>query len=323
MESKNEDKKKFYGNTWHDYCISHDPKEIEKIIREEYILSKNREIHLDVFDDDSENRIKTIIFIHGTAVYSRFYAELVYDLFIKGYRVIALDLPGHGLSGGKRGHFTMNDLTGAIHDVVSFALEKWTGHFFLMGSSLGGIITLYSVANDERIHAAICSNTAVCDGKSYKKLLNLKGIYKYLAPLVPFLAKIFPILRLSVWKYLDIDELIHDKTLLREMKPIIMADECISDKYSLKSLAAQIKSPLARPIQEITTPVMIINGSDDVLFSIEYMQEIFDMLENSPQKKLEIIGPNASHLILHEKREECVNKIHSWLSSLKLKENEN
>ena len=44
----------------------------------------------------------------------------------------------------------------------------------------------------------------------------------------------------------------------------------------IKSLDTQMRAPMVRPIEEIRTPTMILNGSHDVLFSVEYMKEILD-----------------------------------------------
>ena len=93
---------------------------------------------------------------------------------------------------------------------------------------------------------------------------------------------------------------------------LLLADRLLSDKYTLKSILTQMRAPLAHPAETIETPIMIINGSDDVLFSVEYMKEILDRLAKSQNKKLEII-PNSAHLILQENRAESLNRIIKWL----------
>lgn len=296
---------------WFNYCIDSDPQEIKSHITETYITSNKKRIHLDVYDSP-ESRVKAgIIFIHGTAVYSRFYTEFLYQLYKKGYQVIAPDLPGHGLSEGRRGHFDMELLSNAVYDVTSHMLDNYAKKVVVMGSSLGGITTLYAVANDDRIAAGVCHNVAIFNEGAYKRIVHVSGIVNLLKPLVPYFAKILPTLRLSVWRYLPIDNLVQDQALLERVN-ILLEDEILASKYTLKSLATQMRAPLARPIEEITTPIMIINGTNDVLFSLEYMQEIYERLQSSRNKRLEII-PDSSHLILHERREECLSRITSWL----------
>lgn len=295
---------------WFNYIVDFDPKEIQNAIHEEYIVSQKKKIHLDIYgQDDADLRIN-VIFIHGTAVYSKIYAEFCYALYKEGYRVIAPDLPGHGLSEGRRGHFTMKEFTATIYDVTSYVIEKYGENIAVMGSSLGGITTLYAVANDERIKTGICHNAAIFNEGAHKKIVHVKGIYKILKPLVPLFARILPTLRISVWAYLDAHKLVQDKWL--DKVDILLVDKLLTDRYTLKSILTQMREPLACSAETIETPIMIINGSNDYLFSVEYMQEILDRLENSRNKKLEII-PNSAHLILQEHREESISQVKEWL----------
>ncbi|MHA1309504.1 MAG: alpha/beta fold hydrolase [Candidatus Helarchaeota archaeon] len=303
-----------YDDTWFNYCIDADPTTIKNAISEIYITGNNKKIHLDIFGKNDESLKTNIIFIHGTAVYSRFYAEFLYNLYKNGFRIIAPDMPGHGLSEGKRGHFNMKELISTIYDITTYVIENYGENVAIMGSSLGGITALYATANDERIKAAICHNAAIFNEGAHKKIVKVKGFIKYLKPLLPFFSKLFPTLRLSVWIYLDPKSLIKSDEWDEKVE-ILLRDKFLSDKYTLKALATQMRAPLAKPIENIKTPIMIINGSNDVLFSIEYMKEIFDRLVNSQNKKLVII-PDSAHLILHENRNESLHKIVNWLNSI-------
>ncbi|MHA1820590.1 MAG: alpha/beta hydrolase [Promethearchaeota archaeon] len=123
-----------------------------------------------------------ILFIHGTAVYSRFYAEFLYKLARQGFNVVAMDMPGHGLSSGSRGDFTLMKLVSSVRGVISFIMDTFLSKkspgpennknnnkkvatipkIILLGSSLGGIMAFYtsSIEND-RISASICMNAAL------------------------------------------------------------------------------------------------------------------------------------------------------------------
>lgn len=302
-------------NTWYNYCLEIDPEMVEATIIEEYFTSNRRKIHLDIYGKNEDLK-RTIIFIHGTAVYSRFYIDFLYSLYQKRYRIVALDLPGHGLSEGRRGHFDMKLLTSTIFDLTTHVIENYGEQIVVMGSSLGGITALYCVANDNRIQAGVCHNAAILNEGAHKKIVKVSWGYRILKPLVPLLAKLLPTLRISVWTYLKAEELFQDE-ILRAKMDIVMNDRLVSDKYTLKALATQMRAPPPRPLEEIETPVMLINSDHDVLFSVEYMQEIFDRLKKSRNKRLEII-PNAAHLVLHEKREEVIQRITSWLDEVLL-----
>lgn len=308
------------NTTWHHYIQGGtDPKSIENVITEKYIKSpsnRNIDLHLDIYDDKQggSKRAVTIIFIHGTAVYSRFYAEFLYGLFRLGYRIVALDLPGHGLSGGKRGHFDIHELVSSVFDVVSYVIDNFSGKYVLLGSSLGGITALYSAAYDSRLHAVICMNAALLNEKAHNEIVKVKGFYKILKPFVPLFAKIIPILGLNVWIYLDPKLLVKNQESLN-LIDVIMNDPLITSKYTLKALATQMTAAPVKRIEEIETPIMLINGSNDVLFSTDFIEKIYNRLEKSKNKAFEVI-PNSSHLIFNENIEECLSRIDNWINKV-------
>ena len=227
--------------------------------------------------------------------------------------MIGIDLPGHGLSEGKRGHFTMDFLVSTVHDITTHVINKFGENVILAGSSLGGFTSLYAISADDRIKAGVCNNAAILNEEAHKKIVQLKGIYKVLRPVMPFFARILPTFRLSVWIYLNIENLVYNKDLLPIFETFIKTDRLVSDKYTLKSLLTQMKAPLPNPIEGIETPILIINGDDDVLFSVEYMEEVIERLEKSRNKRLEII-PNSAHLIFHENRDDSIDRIVKWLN---------
>ena len=257
-----------YNDYWFNYVFKTDPQEIKDAVKQEYITSQGLKIHLDIFDN-KEFLDNTVIFIPGTAMYSRFYAEFCYNLFKKGFRVVVPDMQGHGLSEGPRGHFTMDGFTQTTYDVTSHVLDTFGGKVAIMGSSLGGITALYSAANDdERLSAAICHNAALFDENAYKKIVPIKGILRVLLPMVPIAAKIAPRAKASVWLYLKAERLAKSEEMLSKID-ILKKDKLLSHKYSAKSLRAQQMDPMAKKIEDISTPVMIINSDGDVLFSVE------------------------------------------------------
>jgi len=301
-----------YKDYWFNYVLEADPQEIKNIIKEEYITSDGLKIHMDIYDNE-ESLDKTIIFIHGTSVYSRFYVEFLYNLFQKGFRIVAPDMIGHGLSEGKMGHFTMENFTKTVYDVTSYVIEKFGEKVAVMGSSLGGITTLYSAAYDSRIKAGICHNAAIFNEEAYKKILKIEGKLVDLVSKIPELVKSAPKSGISIYTYLDFYKLAKSEELIKRID-LVMNDKLLADKYTLTAIYTQMSAPLAKPIESIETPIMIINGDEDVLFSVDYMQEIYDRL-NCREKRLEILK-NASHLILQENTEEVMKRIIPWLEKV-------
>jgi alpha-beta hydrolase superfamily lysophospholipase len=303
-----------YKDYWFNYVLDEDPHQIKNLIREEYIISQGIKIHLDIYDDESKNLEKTVIFSHGTSVYSRFYAEWLFNLYKNGFRIVAPDLPGHGLSGGVRGHFTMDGLAQTMYDVHSWVIDNFGKRNAVMGSSLGGINALYSTAyDDERLKGAVCHNAAIFNEKAYKKIIDMTLLLRILLPMVPIAAKITPKLHFSVFLYLDFYRLCKTDRFLERI-PLLLEDEILADKYTATGLKTQLRAPLARPVGEIETPIMIINGDEDALFSEEYMREIYERLTCS-NKEIEILE-DASHLIFQENIPEALERIVPWLNKV-------
>src|SRR5436305_2106240 len=69
-----------------------------------------RRIHVEEFGEDASG--PTIIFHHGYGAYSSLYAPFLAPLAAPGVKVVAIDRPGHGLSEGRRGDCSVEELAG-------------------------------------------------------------------------------------------------------------------------------------------------------------------------------------------------------------------
>jgi pimeloyl-ACP methyl ester carboxylesterase len=301
-----------HDDYWFHYVLNEDPIEIKKSIREEYISSKNLNIHLDIYENENTTN-KNIIFVHGNSVYSRFYAEVCFKLFKKGFRIIAPDMVGHGLSEGKRGHFTIEQWCETIYDVTTHVIDTYGEEIIYIGSSLGGITGLYYAAyDDNRFKGIICHNAALLNEKPQKTVIKEKW-KRLLVPLVPFIAKLLPKLKISVWIYLDFRKFVKNEELVKRID-FILNDKLLVDKYTTSTLRNLLRAPFKKPIEEINTPVMILSSDEDVLFTVDYETEIYNRL-HCKDKRLDIIE-NTPHLIFQENIEGAMNKIIPWIESI-------
>lgn len=80
----------------------------------------------------------TLLFIHGWAINKKFWQNQA-DQFSKRYRVVAIDLGGHGASGTNRNSWTIPDYAGDVISIMKgLNLEK----VVLIGHSMSGDIML-------------------------------------------------------------------------------------------------------------------------------------------------------------------------------------
>jgi len=72
-----------------------------------------------------------------------------------GYRIVSLDFPGHklGASGGRLE--TVDDLTSAAAAAVAYIRERYGGHVYTLGHSMGATTALRACAADPGIAGAI------------------------------------------------------------------------------------------------------------------------------------------------------------------------
>lgn len=85
----------------------------------------------------------TVAMVHGMGEHSDRYDEFARDLAGRGFACIAYDHPGHGQSGGKRGHAPNYDyLLDGIDRLLSEADKLGPGPVFLYGHSMGGNLVL-------------------------------------------------------------------------------------------------------------------------------------------------------------------------------------
>lgn len=87
---------------------------------------------------DSGEGKDTLLFIHGFCG-SREYWQKVLPKLKEKYRVIAVDLRGHGASDSNETSFSIEDLAG---DIALFLEEQNINQVYLFGHSLGGYIAL-------------------------------------------------------------------------------------------------------------------------------------------------------------------------------------
>lgn len=272
---------------WYRYLVT-DPTLVTKVIREEHINSRGFRLHLDVYR--REDGAPVTLFVSGTGAHARCYAEFLFQLHRQGFQVVGIDLQGHGLSEGVRGSFTVEELVENIYDVTTWAIERYGERVGISGSSLGGILALYAVANDPRLKSAVCHNVAVLSEPDCLRLTRAPNLLRTILPLGRLAAQLLPELRLTIWLYLDAQAITDDPRLLK----IFVDDPLTLQTLPLRSIVSQSQAPLVRPVEEIETPIMVLHAERDRIFPLDYCRGIYDRL--TCLKRFELI-PGADHLI--------------------------
>jgi alpha-beta hydrolase superfamily lysophospholipase len=153
------------------------PAEVDRIlagIENVWVNALGLRIHLDYHRSDAPRA--TIVFQPGSGAHARVYFLLGGLLARCGYDVLAIDRPGHGLSGGARGDCTVEEGIDVAATVIDYARSQWSRPVILMGSSLGGLLTVFAVLKGLRPDLAVAHNF-VYPGK----LLSMRWRFRWIA----------------------------------------------------------------------------------------------------------------------------------------------
>ncbi len=123
-------------------------------ISEGNIQHRSFELHYKRWQSADEPRA-ALLLVHGLAEHCGRYTALARRLTDAGVDVCALDLPGHGRSGGEPGHVErfddMDDSVSALRD----HMDHWYPGLpvFLLGHSMGGLIAVHTLTREQQRYA--------------------------------------------------------------------------------------------------------------------------------------------------------------------------
>jgi alpha-beta hydrolase superfamily lysophospholipase len=208
----------------------------------------------------TENPKKSFVIVHGLGEHSGRYEFLINILLDLNYEIIIFDLPGHGLSEGKRGHIK------DIYKVYDYIKEISPEKFILFGHSLGGLIALrYTEYSDKKPEKLILSSPAV--GKLYtpfqKFLSNFLGIFG----------------SLTIGNGIDPKDLCHDDEAIKKY----IDDPLVHNKISLKT-AKQIFLEAEKALEEsekLNIPVLLQYGEMDNIINVAGLKSLSEKLNNA------------------------------------------
>jgi pimeloyl-ACP methyl ester carboxylesterase len=275
---------------------------------ETYIEAHGIKLHLDVFS--AGHNAPTVVFIPGTAVYAKFYIEVMYKLYLQGFNVVGFDPRGHGLSSGRRGDYTINEIVDDTLTVAKYARERFGGKIALIGSSQGGMVAFYAAARDNSIAAAVCHNIADLNGKDNLVLSKVRPP-RFMVPFAGFMANLYKSYSIPITLYLDLSKEKSRSGI--DALTLINKDPLAVKWISLRALGSLMRTDLAKPVEKITVPVMLIHADKDSIFPQAYVENIFNRLTG---KKKYLLFKNTEHLVMTNNVDEVVPPITAWLKEV-------
>ena len=270
------------------------------------VLSDGIRLHLDVIE--VAPRKPTIIFAPGTAVYGLTFANYLAALADQGFNVVSFDPRGHGRSEGERGAYTVPELVRDARCAIGYARERFGGPLFISGSSQGGIVAFYVAASNEQINGAICHNAADLADPNNVKLTDRPMLARLLKPVVAGVCALLPNAQIEIRQYFNL--LSKGDTAIKDR---LSADPGAIKVIKLRALASLASAPLERPVEAITTPVMMLHGAQDNIFPQALSEALFNRLTCTKAFKL---YPGIGHFLLTDHVDFVIPDIVAWVTEL-------
>ena len=227
----------------------------------------------------------------------------------EGLDVVALDWPGHGRSGGRRGHLTYRLAMDAVAAAVGAALERSDRPVGLIGTALGGALAFYAALEDRRVRAVACHN--VLDLRDVRPVLQ-RARQKALLPVAARLARRLDeggrrAVRIPTTLLVAEADLADDPGTARRLR---RHDQAVRS-YDLDGLAALLLEPTDKPdIAAQRVPTLLAVGAEDRVLPVTHTRAIASRL--TIDHELWVL-PGAGHQLLLEHAAETVPKLAAWI----------
>jgi len=255
-----------------------------------------------------------VLFIHGYAEHSGRYEHLARQMNDQGIALFAIDLQGHGKSGGTR--CDINSYEDYVDDLSTY-FKDITGEFpnipwFVMGHSMGGVLAiLLAYRYQSSLHGLIISAPAL------KIVTNIPKVVQDMVRYVTAVTPMVPVIGL------DTSSLSRDENVVKryEEDPLIyhgkirarMAQQLVDGGKSALDLAP-----------EIYLPVWAGHGLADRITDQKGTREFLDHLSH-PDKTSRYYDDCYHEILQEPEHDRIISEIISWIDkhgALQLLENE-
>ena len=268
-------------NYWRRYHSEQLVERSDRIREELAIRSTGVNIHIDVYPNPDPHS-PVVIFNHGAAGYCRLLVPLALLFHARGYTVVLPDQRGQGLSGGRRGDYTISECVQNVVDVAHWARNRFDSPLFMAGGSVGGGITYYAAAAGAPASAIACLNLFDfgngTDGLRISRLASLARYRVIVKALKAGMAISKPLhwVRVPFTWIGAFDRLVDERDTTFQTQ--WDADPVPPRLVSLRSLASNVSTTPAIPFEQNQTPVLVINQSLDRMVDSGVTRYNFDRL---------------------------------------------
>ncbi|HBG75146.1 MAG: hypothetical protein A2X25_13140 [Chloroflexi bacterium GWB2_49_20] len=143
------------------YVLETDADEIERNLRQANFVSDGRRFVLPYFAKDKH--APNILISEGSGGHSYVFAELAYQMHLRGYNVFIMP---------KHGGYTVNQLLARHVDALKYISNDFNEHIGIFSEGLGGYVVFYLALAQGAMKSIVCQNSpAIMTGKEYQQAL--------------------------------------------------------------------------------------------------------------------------------------------------------
>jgi acylglycerol lipase len=265
--------------------------------------ARDTDIYYQCWLPDDEPKAVLMV-AHGLAEHGGRYMNLVNHFVPLGYGVYAIDHIGHGKSGGAR-VFVENfsefiDPLKTLFDKIQASQSDKP--IFLVGHSMGGLIAAcYLLEHQEGLKGALLSGPAVKVPRSASGMTVFIG--KILSAIVPKAGLV----------QLVAEGISRDPAVVEAYRndPLVFTGKITA------RLAAQLLASMERVSNEaatITLPLMLVQGSKDILVDPEGAQMLYDLVA-SKDKTIKIYEGFFHEVFNEPEHKQVLGDVQDWLEA--------
>jgi alpha-beta hydrolase superfamily lysophospholipase len=250
-----------------------------------------------------------LILCHGAFEKKENFFEFAEFLAEKGFAAIALDMPGHGESGGPRAHLDMGQWVKAIQAVIDYLPTQKSidaERIGAFGFSSGGTAVLEAALVEPRIKTLITLDATVRNYLNlwetlfFKFLVNASRVKKRLTG--------------TDWRFnllwvLKSANVAFDPAVNQQ----IISDPSLIEAYAafpLPGAAACALVDTLNRVHEIQVPTLVMHGTEDQVDPPETARLLFDAL--TCEKILELIPESGHSGHLDTQKTAVMNHTSKW-----------